>query len=303
MSGLLGRGTVVLLGLLLLTGPVQAASIGIVSNEKIAMMTTIVKAFKETVGVNPDKVAFSSIDVERAAEISGTDFNTFDLVFVTSVDCVKIIAPHTQKPIVIAIIFDPATNSLESAGQNITGVALNISAERQAAILKEILPSAKTVGVFYGSAMRGFITKAKPAFAQAGLNLNAVTVDSFAKMAQALEGMKGSIDAFWVIPDSSLYDPESISYVLKNFAESHVPVMGFGANVTKAGALFSCAYDFDDVGRQAGEIALRILNGTNPVSIGIVAPRRISYSFNRRIKEFLGITVAPQTWAKAQEIF
>jgi len=303
MKHLLVRYAVILAGMFLLSAPVQAATVCVVSNEKIAAMTTMAETFKNTLRYGLDKVSFSSIAADASTTISDTDFSSFDLVFVTSSDSFKIIAPRTPKPIVFSIIFDPNVHPLEVTGKNITGITLSVSPEQYAAAIKEVLPSVKNVGVFYSAGMNGFVSKVKPVFELAGLTLKAVSVESFDKIPQAVESMGKSIDLFWLIPDPVLYNSESIPYVLKYYAENHTPVMGFGNNVTKAGALFSCVYNFEDAGRQAGEIALRVLNGESPETIGIVAPRRITYSFNKKIKDYLGVSVSSAVWSKAQDIF
>jgi len=303
MKPLMTRYMAILLGLFLWASPVHAASIGIVSNDKVAAMTTMVEAFKGVLQSSLDKVVFSSLPANSDEAISDSSLDSFDLIFVTSGDSIKIIVPRTQKPVVFSIIFDPNIRPLGVSGKNMAGISLNVSPEQQIAAIKEILPSVKTVGIFYSHGMEHFIAKVKPVFDRAGLVLRAVSVDNTNEMPQALDSIKNSVDLFWLIPDPSLYNLESIQYILKSCADNHIPVMGFGANVTKAGALFSCAYDFEDAGRQAGDIALRILKGESPDTIGIVSPRRINYSFNKRIKEYLGISIAPTVWHKAQDIF
>jgi putative ABC transport system substrate-binding protein len=303
MKRLFAASSFILILIFTLTGSVQAASICVVSNEKIPAIATLTETFKNTLQFGLDKASFSSVASDASANISGTDFNSFDLVFVTSGEAIKIIEPRTQKPVVFSIIFDPNVHSLGVSGQNIAGIALSVSPEQHIAAIKEILPSVKTVAVFYSSGMSGFISNVGPIFERAGLSLKAIPVNSFDKIPHAIEGMKNSVDLFWLIPDPVLYNSESIPYVLTNCADNHIPVMGFGSNVTKAGALFSCSYNFEDVGRQAGEIALRILNGENPGSIGIISPRRVTYSFNKKIKDYLGVSIAPSVWSKAQDIF
>lgn len=264
----------------------------------------VVNGFKSTARANSGTVSFTAIDPSAALD---TDFGAYDLIFVSSSDKVKAIALKTTKPVIFAMVYDPVEKgvvaSLGPSGKNITGVSLDVSVEYQAKMIKDILPSAKRVGVFYSGKTAALVEKARTVFPEQGLNLKATSVQSFSQIPPLVSALKGSVDIFWCLPDTGIYTPEAIGYILKNFTDNKVPVFGFSANVTKAGALFSYAYDFDDIGRQAGEIAVQVLSGTDIGTIPIASPRRMKYTFNNKIKDLLGISINSDTWSQAADIY
>jgi putative ABC transport system substrate-binding protein len=71
------------------------------------------------------------------------------------------------------------------------------------------------------------------------------------------------------------------------------PVIGLSRFYTKDGALLSFDCDYKDLGRQAGEIAMRIIEGAKPQEIHPVAPRKLSYSLNMAVAEKFGIKFTP----------
>jgi len=283
---------------------VFCASVAIVANPGIKTASDAVNGFKSGVKASSGTVTFTMIEPAVAGD---ADFSAYDLIFVAAPEKLKTVMRKTTKPIVFAMVFDPVekgvVSSLGPSGKNITGVSLDVSAQYQAKMIKDILPAAKTVGVFYSDKTAYLIVKSREVFKEEGLELKDTSVQSFSQIPPLVAALKGSIDVFWCLPDVRLYTPESIVYILKNFTDNRVPVFGFSESVTKAGALFSYAYDFEDVGKQAGEIGAQILGGTDAGTIPIASPRKMKYTFNNKIKELLNISVPAGAWSQAAEIF
>ena len=59
----------------------------------------------------------------------------------------------------------------------------------------------------------------------------------------------------------------------------------------KSGALFALDMDFKDVGRQAGELSIRVLKGENPGSIPITRPEVIWFHFNRKTAKYIAANI------------
>ena len=78
-----------------------------------------------------------------------------------------------------------------------------------------------------------------------------------------------------------------------------VPLIGLSAAHVRAGALASLSCDYDDVGVQTAELALRILAGEKPAAIPITTPRRVTLAINTRTAEHVGVAIAPDLAAEA----
>ncbi len=63
---------------------------------------------------------------------------------------------------------------------------------------------------------------------------------------------------------------------------------------------FDC--DYKDLGKQTGEVALRILNGEKPSDLQFVRPRKFVISLNLLIAKRLGIVIPSGIIQEASEV-
>ena len=68
---------------------------------------------------------------------------------------------------------------------------------------------------------------------------------------------------------------------------NRIPLIGLSSAWVKAGSLFSLERDYNDVGAQAAELALKIAGGVSPSSLPPQTPRKAGYVLNRRTAEHM----------------
>ena len=69
------------------------------------------------------------------------------------------------------------------------------------------------------------------------------------------------------------------------------PFMGLSSSFVEAGALLALSCDYGDVGKQAAEVASRVLKGEQPACIPISVPRKVSLCINLRTASYIGLRV------------
>lgn len=106
-----------------------------------------------------------------------------------------------------------------------------------------------------------------------------------------------------MIADTTLYLPQVTEYLLLESLRAKFPVIGLSSCYTKAGAVLSFDCDYKDLGRQAGEISLRILQGENPSNIPIARPEKIKFSLNLSAAERMNIKIPDSIIKQASEVF
>jgi putative ABC transport system substrate-binding protein len=111
------------------------------------------------------------------------------------------------------------------------------------------------------------------------------------------------IDCFLIIPDSRVYSAKSVEYLLVEAFRKTIPVIGLSSSYTKAGALISFECDYEDLGEQAAEIALKILNGEDPAKIKYLGPKKINFSLNLLAAQRLDIKISSDVIKEAKEVF
>jgi putative ABC transport system substrate-binding protein len=103
--------------------------------------------------------------------------------------------------------------------------------------------------------------------------------------------IRHGVDALWLIPDSDLLTWESLQYIPTTALEFNVPVIGFSSELVRNGALMGMFLNYDDVGRQAGMLASKILAGHLNLSMKPLQPDRFDVALNLNTARVLGIAI------------
>ena len=191
-------------------------------------------------------------------------------------------------PVVYIMALHP--ENIVNGATNITGVDLVIPPDIQLTALLKIIPSIQSVGLLYDPSQTGLLQQ-KAASAAEGLNLQlrSAPVHSANQVPDLLKNLGNQIDIFWMVPDLTVVRPETVEFLLLFSIENKIPILTFSEKYLKLGALVSISADPYDMGRQAGEMARRILNGTPVQSIPGTDARTPVISVNPRVAAKLGI--------------
>ncbi len=71
----------------------------------------------------------------------------------------------------------------------------------------------------------------------------------------------------------------------------------------KAGALFALSCDNADIGRQSGQLTVKILNGTQPTDLPVTVPTKIRLAINLKTAKRIGLKIPSQIVVQANEVF
>lgn len=206
-------------------------------------------------------------------------------------------------PIVYVMVLDPAKHGLSAP--NITGVLLEVPVERQLNAIKSLLPHVKHIGTLYDPAKTAAaINEAQRLMKHSNhADLRATPVSSEKEVPAALGRLLESVGALWLIPDSTVLNDESLRFILNSALEAHVPVIGFSREFAKTGALLCLSVNYQDIGRQAGQLMRRILDGRTAVPLKPIPPDRIEMTLNLKTAKFLGIEIPKEMENRADELY
>jgi putative ABC transport system substrate-binding protein len=122
-------------------------------------------------------------------------------------------------------------------------------------------------------------------------------------MPVALRAIIPKIQALWLVPDSTVLTEDSLKFVMDTTLDSNVPVVGFSSELVRSGALVGLSVRYEDVGRQAGALARKILSEQGrPVTITF-PPERLRLALNLKTARFLGIVIPPEVVSHADEVY
>jgi putative ABC transport system substrate-binding protein len=193
-------------------------------------------------------------------------------------------------PILYMMILDPMKHHLTAS--NMTGVLLEIPSDRQLKIMRSFLPALHRIGLLYDPEKTSSKLKEAELRAPAqDFQVQGFPVTNEKDIPQQLRTLLSESEALWLIPDSTVLTDESIRFILESAVAHHVPVIGFSSEFTRLGALLSLSVDYGEVGREAGLLAKRLLNGDPPMPQKPIPVQRIRITVNQKTARYLGITI------------
>lgn len=203
----------------------------------------------------------------------------------------------------IPVVFSMVLNPAPLAAPNVTGVSLEIPARTKLERIRRVLPDARRIGVIYSPASAPLFREIVQGARSLGLQAVGKEIDSGKELHDAFDDLAPRIDLLLMVPDTKIYFPKSIEFVLREGLKHKVPVVGLASSYTRAGALVSFESDYADLGRQSGEIAVKIMDGEKPSRIEPSGPRRVKTSLNLVVAERLGIRIAPELVREMNDVF
>jgi len=105
------------------------------------------------------------------------------------------------------------------------------------------------------------------------------------------------------VADSTVFSPQGLKQILLATLRNRIPFIGLSPSFVKAGALAAFSVDYQDVGRQSAEQALRILGGEEPTHVPMTSPRSISLSLNMNTARQIQVDIEDEIRQRAELFF
>ncbi len=231
-----------------------------------------------------------------------------DIILAIATPSAMTMANETKDiPILITAVTDPVAaklvKSLEKPGTNVTGTTDMNPVAKQLELIKDFVPNAKTVGIIYNSSEINSEVQVKIAREAApglGFELQEATVTASGEVMQAAQSLAGKVDAIYLPTDNMVIS--SLAAVLQVAEAEKIPVIAGESNSVEQGAMATLGIDYYKLGRQTGEMALRILNGEKPQDMAIEELRENTLVINLKAAERMGVKVSDAIKEKADRI-
>lgn len=225
-----------------------------------------------------------------------------DLFFTMGALATQDILAHSRDtPVVAGMVL--SADALRGS-ENATGVVLDLPMDVQVEWMKRLLPESRTVGVLYNPREnRTRIEAAERAARARGLKMIAREVESPEALPEAMNSLAKRIDVLWGIVDTVVLSPETAQAVLLFSFRNDIPFVGLSAAWAKAGAIYALDWDYEDVGQQCGELAVKILNGARAGGIAPVFPRKLTYALNLKTVRHMRVRIPDSLVRGAAQVF
>jgi len=218
-----------------------------------------------------------------------------------------VVAATKTVPVVYSGVTDPIAAQLVStwgpSGTNVTGVSDKLPLDKQIALIKRVVPNAKTVGMVYnpGEANSVVVVKAfKELLAGQGMTLKEAAAPRTVDIAPAAKSLIGKVDVIYTSTDNNVVS--AYESLVKVATEAKIPLVASDTDSVKRGAIAALGIDYSDLGHQTGRIVLRILKGEKPGAIASETSDKLQLFVNPGAAEKQGATLSPDLLKDATEI-
>jgi putative tryptophan/tyrosine transport system substrate-binding protein len=200
-------------------------------------------------------------------------------------------------PFVYTMVVNPKTSGLvnEKGLTSVNGTGINIlpSPLSQFEELKKHLPNTKVVGTLYSPSSLPIFTKGKDACTKLHLTMEAAQVDNPDDVTKYFRNLaKKEINVYWLLFDMNLVNKFNLEYLIQGCQIRQINLLTFNPNHIKMGAAIAVYLDYEGLGKQLGEVALRVLNGEVVTSIPMADAKYTKTSLNEK-NIFLGKNKSP----------
>lgn len=198
-------------------------------------------------------------------------------------------------PVLFTAVTDPVAADIvesdEAPGGNVTGTSDMSPVADQIALIAEIEPDAKKVGIVYSSGEVNSevqVKLAKEAAAEHGMEIVEQTVTNAGELKQATEAL-GDVDAIWTPSDNIVI--AGLGSIIGVAEERGILVIGSDAEHVNGGAVATVGIDYTKLGYQTGEMAIRVLEGEDPATMAVETSNDLELTVNLEAAARLGVTV------------
>jgi putative ABC transport system substrate-binding protein len=219
-------------------------------------------------------------------------------------------AASASVPIVFVMGGDPVAlglvASLNRPGGNLTGVSflLNVLVAKRVGLLRELAPTAKTVGLLVNpdnpnaeadtadaqTAAHALGQQTRVVHARGERDFDA----AFANLAEQ------RIDALFVASDVLFLSRRD--HLVALAARHRLPAIYDRRELAEVGGLVSYGTNFVDAHRLVGTYVGRILKGEKPAELPVVQPTKFELVINLKTAKALGVDIPPTLLALADEV-
>ena len=210
-------------------------------------------------------------------------------------------------PVVFTAVSDPLgaqlVKDMDKPGGNVTGLSDMSPVAEHLALIKEILPEAKTIGYLYNSGEANSVSLLavlKAEAEKAGLTVVESAATKSAEVQGAARALVGRADAIYIPTDNTIIS--ALEGAVAVAEEAKLPLFTADTDSVSRGAVAALGFNYKDVGRQTGEVVVRILKGENPGDIAVKVAAGTDLVVNKAAAAKMGVTLPEAVVGRATRV-
>jgi putative ABC transport system substrate-binding protein len=293
--------------------PVYIATTAIVEHSALDAVRDGVKEVLMEEGYSGDKLKFTYESAQGKPDIAGQIARKMvgdkpDIIVAIATPSAQAAVTATKTiPIVFSAVTDPLAAklvpTLHKPGGNVTGLSDMANLKEHFSLIKEFIPNLKVVGIPYNPGEANSVSMlaaAKEAAKKMGIKIVEAAAPKSSDVMIAAKQLVGKVDAIYCPIDNTIIS--AVESVVQVGIDAQIPVFAGDTDTVLRGAIAAVGYDYFDLGRQTGEIVVRILKGEKPGSIDVKLAKGTNLFVNPKMAERMGIKVPQSVLKRATKI-
>lgn len=210
-------------------------------------------------------------------------------------------------PVVFTAVTDPLgaqlVTDMDKPGGNVTGLSDMSPVAAHVDLIKEIMPDVKTVGYLYNSGEANSVSLLavlKEAADAAGITIVESAATKTAEVQGAARALVGRVDAIYVPTDNTIIS--ALEAAITVTEEAKLPLFTADTDSVNRGSVAALGFNYYDVGKQTGEIVVRILKGEKPGDIAVKVAEGTDLVVNKTQAAKIGLVLPESVLSRATKI-
>lgn len=216
----------------------------------------------------------------------------------------------TNTPVIFAAVTDPVAAGLvlnakdPSGNGNITGTSDLIPVASDIALLKELSPKIKRIGMVYNPGEANSVVLTNLAVAAAkdlGVTIVKAVADTSANVPVAAQSLIGRVDAIYVTTDNTVVS--AIASVVGAAEEGGIPFLVADPTSIGSGVTIATGFDYYQHGLLTGSVVQQVLKGKKPNEIPVKYQSKTLVVLDLDAAAKIGLVFPQSVIDKATKVF
>jgi putative ABC transport system substrate-binding protein len=229
------------------------------------------------------------------------------IVAISTPSAQAVAAATKEIPIIFSAVTDPVAAqlaaSIDAPGGNITGVSDMAPIGDHVALIREITPEVKRLGVLYNPGEANSVSSLgamKTAAEAAGIAIVEGPATKSADVQAAARSLVGKVDAIYVPTDNTIVS--ALESAVGVAIAAKLPLYAGDTDSVARGALAAVGFNYFDVGVQTASLVDRILKGEDPGTIPVVFAAGTDLQVNKATAAAIGLQLPQAVLDRASKV-
>lgn len=228
-----------------------------------------------------------------------------DVIVAITTPMAQSAAKVARCPLVFAAVTDPVgaglLEAMDTPAEAITGTSDAWPYQAQLALIREILPNCKTLGVLYNpgeAASQYGIRKIREYAPKFGFQVEEAGVSTTTEVHPVAASLAGRVDALFLSSDNTVIG--GAAGAVKAAIDQKVPLFVGDSGTVEKGGIAAVSVGYRSLGVETGKLVARVLAGER--NIPVFSATGVDVYLNRKAAELMGVTLPESVISRATKV-